>query len=33
MVFSSYKIGARSAADGFLDAASLDALYRQIYGG
>jgi len=33
MVFSSYKIGARSAADGFLDVASLEALYRQIYGG
>ena len=33
MVFSSYKIGARSAADGFLDASSLEALYRQIYGG
>lgn len=32
MVFSSYKIGARSAADGFLDAASLNALYQQIYG-
>jgi sugar/nucleoside kinase (ribokinase family) len=33
MVFSSYKIGARSAADGFLDAASLEALYHQIYEG
>ena len=33
MVFASYKIGARSAAEGFLDAASLEALYRQIYEG
>ena len=33
MVFSSYKIGARSAADGFLDTASLEALYHQIYEG
>jgi acarbose 7IV-phosphotransferase len=33
MVFASYKIGARTAADGFLDAASLQALFRQIYEG
>lgn len=29
VVFASYKIGAVSAADGFLDAAGLEALYRQ----
>lgn len=33
MVFASYKIGTRSASEGFLDAASLEALYRQIYAG
>lgn len=33
MIFASYKIGTRSAADGFLDAASLEAYYQQIYWG
>ncbi|NWF70759.1 MAG: carbohydrate kinase family protein [Chloroflexi bacterium] len=32
MVFASYKIGEKGAADGFLDAARLDALCAQVYG-
>lgn len=32
VVFASYKIGERGAAEGFLDAAALDTLARQIYG-
>jgi ribokinase len=31
VVFASYKIGAVSAADGFLDAAGLEDLYRQVH--
>lgn len=32
VVFSSFKIGVASAADGFLDSAELDALTREVYG-
>lgn len=31
MVYASYKIGATSAAEGLLDAAGLDVLYREVY--
>jgi ribokinase len=33
VVFASWKIGAASAADGFLDSAGLEALFQEVSGG